>query len=285
MAVIKRKAVSKSEGSTVKATPSALPLPTKKNKPVTDLSMFTWLVYGDKKIGKTSLTSEFEDAIIFSFEPGTKALEVYSVDIPDWSTALGYSQSLFNEAHSFKNVVIDTGKIAYDRNMQHVCAEEGMSHPSDQAYGKGWSTVGKSFEKFHLDLCGHGLGMVVVAHEKTNEIELASGLKKFVTEPDLSGSAMSFYHGFVDIIAHYHFIGTERFLTIRGNENEVAGCRMDANFLTVNGERVVRIPMGSSPKEAYQNLLKAFNNKQVDTYEFYTAKEKEVVPPKKKVIK
>lgn len=249
-----------------KKAKAALTLPTQKRKPTSDIADFTWLIYGDKKIGKTSLTSCFPNALIYSFEPGTKALEVFAVDIPDWASAVEYNEQLFTTDHKFKNVVIDTGKIAYDRNMAHVCKEMKIDHPQDAAYGKGWSAVGKSFEKFHLDLTSNGLGIVVVAHEKVTEIELASGLKTNKIEPDLSNSSMNFYHGMVDIVARYHFIGDQRFLTIRGNEGEIAGCRMKKNFLTPEGERIVRIPMGDSEQEAYDNLYKAFRNEQEDTY-------------------
>jgi hypothetical protein len=268
MALIKRKATPGS-APVKKAAPKqkAFVLPTEKRRPSAQLSDFSWLIYGDKKIGKTSICSQFPGALIYSFEPGAKSLEVFAVDIPDWETAVAYNEQLFTTEHEFKNIVIDTGKIAYDRNMQFICKQEGMSHPSDQAYGKGWSAVGKSFEKFHLDISGNSLGLIIVAHEKVTETEKASGLKQFKIEPELSGSSLNFYHGMVDIIARYHFIGNMRFLTIRGNENEVAGCRMKNNFLTPKGERVVRIPMGESEEEAYANLVNAFNNKQTSTFE------------------
>lgn len=273
MAVIKkRKSVLKSTGKTVMTKKvTALPnvsLPTKKRKAATHLQDFTWMIYGDKKIGKTSITSCFDKSLIYSFEPGAKALEAFVVDIPNWETALAYTEQLCVSKHKYKNVIIDTGRIAYDRNMEYVCAGLNIKHPSDENdFGKAWHLVGKSFEMFHLNLTSNGIGMIVVAHEKVSTIELASGLKKMKMEPDLSPASLGFYHGLVDIIAHYHFIGSKRFLTIRGNEFEVAGCRMSKNFLTPKGERVFRIPMGDSEEEAYSNLKKAFNNKQEKTYE------------------
>jgi hypothetical protein len=269
MAKIKTKERKMKKASVVAGAPTkstAVSLPIKKKQPSSSIEDFTWLIYGDKKIGKTSLTSQFPEALIYGFEPGTKALEVFAVDIPNWETALAYNDELFESENQFKNIVIDTGKVAYDRNMQFICNREGIAHPADQAYGKGWSAVAKSFEKFHYDIVSNGYGMVIVSHEKFVETELPSGLKQTKIEPDLSGSSLNFYHGLVDIIARYHFIGSQRFLTIRGNENECAGCRMSKNFLTPSGKKVVRIPMGNSESEAYENLMKAFNNEQEETY-------------------
>lgn len=247
---------------------SGLTLPTKKSTPARAIEEFTWLIYGEKKIGKTSLCSCFPSSLIFSFEPGTKALEAFTVDIPNWETGLQYVEKLASDSsHSFKNVVVDTGKIAYDRCLQYSCSQADISYPGDLPYGKGWNILSKNFERFHLDMTGLGIGLVIVAHEKTIETENSVGLKQIKTEPDLSGAALSFYHGMVDIVGRYHFIGEKRFLTIRGNANEVAGCRMSSNFLTPSGERVVRIPMGENEAEAYSNVVKAFNNKQIHTYE------------------
>lgn len=245
---------------------NTISLPTEKRKPTTKIEDFTWLIYGDKKIGKTSLTSCFPNALIYSFEPGTKALEVFAVDIPNWDIALTYNDTLVNEDHNFQNIVIDTGKIAYDRCMQYTCKSLDIKHPGDLGFGKGWHALAKNFEKMHLDITGLGLGLVILAHDKTAENELPSGLTQTRIEPDLSGAALSFYQGMVDIIARYHYINGERFLTIRGDEDTVAGCRMSKNFLTPDGEKIFRIPMGTSEEEAYKNLYNAFHNKQTKTY-------------------
>ena len=60
---------------------SGLTLPTEKSKPSSRLGDYTWLIYGAKKIGKTSLVAQFPETLILSFEPGTKALEVFQTRI------------------------------------------------------------------------------------------------------------------------------------------------------------------------------------------------------------
>ena len=252
----------------VKKTPKkkVISLPTEKRKPSNNPQDFTWLIYGDKKIGKTSLSSCFPNSLIYSFEPGAKAIEAFAVEIPDWQTALDYNEELFSTENDFQNVIIDTGMIAYDRNQQHVCNENNISYPGDLPHGKGWSILKKSFEKMHLDITSNGLGLIILAHDKVSEIELPSGLKTTRIEPVMSNGALGFYQGMVDIIGHYHYIGDKRFLQIRGNEDVVCGCRMKHNFLTPKGERIIRIPMGNSEQEAFENVMKAFNNEQTETF-------------------
>ena len=71
----------------------------------------------------------------------------------------------------------------------------------------------------------------------------------------------------VDVVAYYQYIGNERYLTIRGDEEVTAGTRTKNHFLTPSGEPIFRIPMGKSEEEAFKNLENAFNNKQTETFE------------------
>ena len=55
-------------------------------------------------------------------------------------------------------------------------------------------------------------------------------------------------------------------MQLRGDETIYAGTAPANNFLTPAGEPVFAIPMGKSSKEAYRNIINAFNNKQTRTY-------------------
>jgi len=78
----------------------------------------------------------------------------------------------------------------------------------------------------------------------------------------------------VDIVAYYQYIGSDRFITIRGCEGLVAGSRCSANFKTPKGEAIWHIPAGDNEEEAYENFVTAFQNKQTDTFEDLTSKAK-----------
>src|SRR6185295_11074979 len=58
-------------------------LPKERTEPVDDLGAYCWLIFGEKKIGKTSLTSKMGKAVHLLTEP-QKALRLYPVTINDW---------------------------------------------------------------------------------------------------------------------------------------------------------------------------------------------------------
>ncbi len=264
-----------------------LSLPTEKSIPSTNLRDYTNLFYGKKKIGKTTLSSHFPGTIHFMFETGSKALAIYARVVPAWDHFLGYITLLEKEQHNFKNAVIDTGAIAYIRCMEYICKREGINHPSDRKdYGATWSMISGEFGKAHTRLAACGLGLLVIAHEKVEEIETRSGETFNQIVPNFSKQADDFYAGGIDNVYYYEYIGNQRFLTIRGDEFVVAGTRCEDNFLTPEGKQIYRIPMGSSSKEAYTNLVQAFNNKQTETYKPETKrKEEQKVVVKKKSTK
>jgi hypothetical protein len=244
-------------------------LPKRKSLVSTLMESYTWLIYGRKKIGKTSLTARFNGQLHMMFEAGAKALSLYKVDIPaqgGWKHAREYRDQLVAGGHDFKNVVIDVGPTAYDRCLEWVCSDMGIKHPSDESWGKGWKAVSDEFKKFHLDLLAADLGLVVLAHDHIREVT-PEGRETFnQIYPKMASGAEDFYSGVIDIIAYYRYVGRDRWLQIRGDDYVLAGCRCEQNFLTPSGQRVVNVPMGDSADEAYENLAKAFNNEQRDTY-------------------
>lgn len=266
MAIVKKKTI----------TTLDLSLPTEKSVPEVDIAVYTNLIFGKKKIGKTTLTSHFPEAFHFMFEPGSKALSIYDRMVPTWEHFLGYIALLEEGNHKFKNAIIDTGAIAYDRCLEFICKKDGINHPSDKKdYGATWKKVSQEFERAHFRIISSGLGLIVIAHEKTEEIETRSGDKFDQIVPALSKQADEYYAGTIDNIFYYHFVGGQRFLTIRGDEFIVAGTRCEKNFLNQDGEQIYKIPMGTSSEEAYNNLVAAFNNKQVKTYKPLTERKEE----------
>lgn len=246
-----------------------LKLPTAVSEVSSKMEDYSWLIYGRKKIGKTSLTQHFDGQLHMMFEPGAKALELFKVDIPadeGWKHAREYRDLLIAGDHQFRNIVIDTGPTAYDRCLEWTCASMGISHPSDESWGKGWKAVTNEFKRFHLDILAKGLGLVVLGHDHVREITKENGDAFNQVYPRMATGAEDFYSGVIDIIAYYRYVRDQRWLQIRGDDYVMAGCRCEKNFLTPDGEPVFNIPMGDSSEEAYGNLVKAFNNGQSKAY-------------------
>jgi hypothetical protein len=233
--------------------------------PSTKLSEYSLLLFGEKKIGKTSFAAQFPDAMFLMFEPGGKALRIYQALVSDWPTFVAYVDELEESDGRFTTVVLDTVDLAYDRCFSHVCSELGIDHPNDERdYGKTWGVIENEFIKQLSRLLNMVGGTVFLSHDQLREVTHRDGTQYDRLGPSMPKQASRFLEGVVDIWAYYGYWGRERRILIRGDELIGAGCRLEENFRTLSGEPVVTIPGGASAKEAYQNFTKAFRNKLAD---------------------
>lgn len=95
--------------------------------------------FGQAKIGKTSLIASFPKSLIFSFEPGTNALNnIYKVNITSWKDFKLYVKQLQNSEvkEKFDFVGIDTVDIAYDLCESYVCGVNGVNSIGEIPFGK-----------------------------------------------------------------------------------------------------------------------------------------------------
>ena len=251
----------------------ALALPTEKNEPSEDMGDYSWLIYGAKKIGKSSLAAQFPDALFLMFEPGGKALRTYQADCATWKHALGYLDLLEKEADKgalrYKTIVIDTGFEAYQKCFAYVCKEANIEYPREENFGKDWKKIDTEFRNFHNRIAGLGVGLVVLCHENLKESQTISGNKFDMVVPNLPKAADSYYRAVIDNVCWYHYRARQRFLLIKGSDYAMAGTAVQADeyFLTTSGQPVFAVPMGSSPQRAYELLKNAFQNGQAETFE------------------
>jgi hypothetical protein len=259
----------------IKKTPvitQRLSLPTEKRKPEGNLGAYTWLIYGQKKIGKTTLASLFPDTLFFMFEPGGKALNIYRLDITKWEDALEYLSLLEKDKKNFKTVVVDTGFEAYQSCMNYVCKKNGIEYPREDNFGKDWAAIKTEFRSFQNRIMNLGLGFIVLCHEKTKEQSTFTGQKYDQICPLLSNPADDYYRAVIDNVCWLHYRGKQRFLQIKGTEYAMAGIALQANefFITPKGEQVYAVPISNDPKGGYQSILAAFQNKQEQTFKMET---------------
>jgi hypothetical protein len=275
-------------------------LPTELSTPSENFNDYSKLCYGRKKIGKTSLFSKAQNTIFYLFDPGGKAQSIYKLPkkgncLIDWSEVIGYTKKLAKGGHKFETGIFDGGKPAYELCLKYYCKKNGISHPGEMKdYGASWHGITEEFKRVHLLLASAGMGFVVIAHEDTRTFMNTDGKEYERVTMNFSKKCNEFYEGVIDVICHYGYIGKERWLTIRGDEYIVAGCRIENHFLTPRGEdlfyelqkidpdtedekylytanelgkeQIYRIPMGNNPHISHKNLIDAFNNKQGETY-------------------
>lgn len=235
-------------------------LPTEKSKPSVNLSEYTMLLYGNKKIGKTSFAAQFPDALFLMCEPGGKALEIYQVKVQNWKELNAYVD-LAIKSPKFKTIIIDTADYMYDYCFEYMCEKMVIEHPGDEAFGKGWNAIKKEFTKTILKLLHSKKGVIFISHSNASEIKTRRGDSYHKITSSLPGQARGILSAQVDIWMNYTYDDDKRVLFLDGNENIDSGTRAGHRFKYKNGSKITQIDMGKSPEEAYQNFLNAFNNK------------------------
>lgn len=234
-------------------------LPDTISEPSDNLGDYTMLIFGEKKIGKTTLAAMFPDAMFLFFEPGGRGLRVYGSAIDTWEDARAALKAL-KKNEKFQTIVVDTADLAYKLAESWVCKDMGIDDPGDAAYGKGWRAVRKEFERWITGLALCGKGLIVISHASAQEVEQADGESMSRVSPTMSKQAREIIDGMVDIWAYYGYEGRRRVLVIEGDDHVSAGHRLTERFRTKDGERLRSIDMGKSPKDGYKNVLAAFNN-------------------------
>jgi hypothetical protein len=160
----------------------------------------------------------------------------------------------------YQTIVFDTFAIAYDLCLHHVSKENGVDHPSELAYGKGWNAVETEFNAQINKLASTGRGIVLISHSDDKDIEQFDGSVKSMVAPDLPKQAMRFIDRSVDLYCYYAYDGEgKRYIRVKGTDEVIAGNRIDGHFVGIS-----KFSAGETPEEAYKNFLAAFNNQKVE---------------------
>lgn len=270
---LKKKTKKKKERITVS-------IPKRPSKICTDFRLFSVLVHGEKKIGKTTMWAHEEGAFFLEFDPVQLSLAIKQKHVPSWPHFIAYIDLLEKEPDDVKTVIVDGVDIAYQLCFNWSCQKMAITHPHDENdYGKSWNFIRAEFESAVLRLLSlneQGIATRFISHSKWAEIKTRGGGKQDKLIPFMTSQAEEVLNGRIDIWAAYTYDENKRVLILEGSEEIGAGHRCDGRFLTPDGEAIQEIYMGKSSKEAYNNLLEAFNNEQT-----YTTVD-EMVPKKRK---
>lgn len=239
-----------------------LTLPKELSKPSDNIWDFGILIHGEKKIGKTGLASEIERNFMMMAEPGAKSFTVYQKPVLTWDAYKSYIK-LLEKDKFFKVVTVDPIDFIYKSCVKYVCQKNGMDHPSDEGYGKGWSLVSDEFLEWTKRLLACKKGVILISHSAYKEIKTRRGDEYSKILPTLPGGAWGVLEGMIDFWGHMYYDGSKRVMQIIGDEHVGAGHNIEGHFLYKDGTPIKKIPMGNNKKEAYGNFIKAFNNELV----------------------
>ena len=188
------------------------------------------LLYGQEKIGKTTLASELaEDALILATEPGVGGLSAYSVPVNSWEDFRKVGAELAAEPGRFSVVAIDTIDLLYNYCTDYVCQQRGVSHPSEGDYGIVWSGIRDEWRLRISKFASLPHGTWFISHAQQKEIKSRIGsIDKIV--PTLNARGLEFIHGFSDVILYATSEltdeGEKRIVHTRPSEQYEAGSRI-----------------------------------------------------------
>ena len=243
--------------------------PTKINK---DLRGKFVLLYGQPKIGKTTLAASFPKNLLLAFEPGYNGLDDIMVQpITKWADFLTVINQLAKPEvqEMFNTITIDTADIAWDYCEKYICAsnpKEDGSIPKalgEIPWGKGYDLCKKAYDEAFRKIAMMGYGLVFISHEQLKNVKTEKGdeYQKFM--PTLADRPKLLINRLVDIIAYLRESAQDgkRYIYTRGDERFEAGSRfayMNPKF-ELSYDNLVEELYKAIEKQAQQNGNQAQN--------------------------
>ncbi len=205
-------------------------LPKKRSSVETNHLKHSYLIYGDAKVGKSTLASKFGDdehdkVLFFATEAGHKFLSIYK-----WETEKGkapttwehFLQCLneFAKDDDFKCLVVDTASHLVTWCIQYVLTQRDVKDESEGQYGDVFRRITREFKRVINQLGQLNKGIIFIAHEAPKKKE------DDLTYPDLPEKYENLFLGLVDYI-FYCYVDFEgnRHIRTKGNHRVVAGDR------------------------------------------------------------
>jgi hypothetical protein len=251
------------------------------NCPPEDFFSYHLAIYGEKGVGKTSLASQWPNALTFMFERGRRNLPIRQIPrrLKDGSMQppLTWNEMdkpctpflpLLMEAvedKSVKTIVLDTIDRAYEACFEYACWEEGVSHPNAASEGhQVWQRIKDELEHALALVSDAGKQLVLISHARDKKIISRLGGEYDIVCATCTPTAWKVIQTICDFVFYYGFHGSNRAMMVRGNDQIVCSNQVPGHFLDPEGRPVSIIPMGSNAQEAFQQIQLGFDNKLYD---------------------
>lgn len=198
-----------------------------------DLCGYTMLFYGAPKTGKTTIASQFPNALLLAFETGYLAIPgVMAQPITKWSEFKQVLKQLDSDdaRAAYKNIVVDTVDIAYDLCEKYICNNNGVSAIGDLGYGKGYALAKKEFDEALRKIPQMGYGLIMISHDQDKTFKDEDGNEYNQIVPTLGNQPRLVVDRMSDLIGYARPFqeedgSTRTLLFLRGTPRFIAGSR------------------------------------------------------------
>ena len=195
-----------------------------------DLTGYLTYVYGEPKVGKTTLARDM-GALILACENGTRAMTgAYAVPIKAWSDIRSIMRLCKDPKMKakYRAIAVDTVDIAGALCDKYICSSLGISSLGEGGWTKnGWALFKKEFEEVFRTISMEGYAVLFISHAKDKEFTKPDGTKYNKIIPTAPNSINEIVKGMCDIIAYgYQEMGTDnRYMVLRADGSIEAGSR------------------------------------------------------------
>jgi hypothetical protein len=203
-------------------------LPIEKKKPSVNLWDYTIFLYGESKVGKSTLISQIPNVLFLNTGGGLDALECFEQPITSWEQFLDAGKEIVGNGHKFDVIAIDTVDRLAKLCINHIMTKLEIVHPQDLGYGKGYDLVKDELLRPLMKLALSKYGLILVSHAKDVEITTrTSKITKFL--PSIQDYMYNIIAPICGITLFYDTVETEngerRVLRTRLSEKWIAGDR------------------------------------------------------------
>lgn len=248
-------------------------IPEAKRAPEISLEGKMIWIYGEPKIGKTTLASQFEGVWFISTEPGQSFLEVYPpVEISSWRQFIEFASQLikerpttFGDGCPIRYLALDTVSDLHKLCHAHICKELGLDDPGELPHGKGWNRIDEAFSRVMNALRQLPYGMLCISHDRHRVVKVG-GVEHDRTEPDAGAACFRWCRRAADLVLYLYATDVpekdaQGGITGRVLSRRVAACHPTASIMA-GGRMADRLPPIIPLGKAYLDnaLSQSLNN-------------------------
>jgi hypothetical protein len=173
----------------------------------TDLRGYITYIYGEPKVGKTTLGSKMPKPLLLAFEKGYNAIaNIYAQDITTWSEMKQVCTQLKKPQlkEKFATIIIDTVDIAAQLCEKYVCDQNDVDAIKDIAYGQGWTMLKREFETVLRSITQMGYAVYFISHAKEGTFKKQDGSEYSTVRPSVSTTYRSIIENMADLYGYMH---------------------------------------------------------------------------------